>query len=866
MSTCIAAPDVPLGSSPARNGVAEDCASPRTALASYRRVALCASVVALGLASLALLGCGLAGWTQKVDWLLLAGDVPESNWAVPMGVSTAMGFLLLGAALIAYCVRPDSKWSRWGLIAVGLASALGGLTVMVLDDPVIALLSYWRVNLKIDHSTYLVRMSVLTALSFCLAGVAAALQAWRKTGVALLIVALFACMVLALNLWVVMGFLQHQQRIAGYTRHVYVSLSTGTAWLFLVTSLLSADGPNHFLVRPLLGPSTQARLLRAFVPVALGAVLLTGLVQSDVVTAICRSTFQDRWDDALASTIMGILAVILVSVLSMRIALHVGGDIDRAEALREQALVELRNARDAARASDEAKSKFLANVSHELRTPLNAIIGYSEMLQEEFQSGETRDVEADLQRIHTAGHHLLALINDLLDISKIEAGKVELFAEEFALDPFLEDLFSTIRPMVERNGNRIVLDHNGDCGSVRTDVTRLRQCLLNLLNNAAKFTQQGTITLRVMRENRAGRDRVYFRVSDSGIGMTEAQLNKLFQPFTQADASTTRKYGGTGLGLAITQRLCRMMGGDIAVESQPGKGASFTIEIPAVLPAAGPTPPLDVKKTMSRIPATATQEFPHPPGANTILVVDDDPFARDLLHRLLSREGYFVVPAQNGNEAIDLARALHPRAITLDVMMPQKDGWTTLQELKADPDLADIPVIMISMLDEKNMGYALGAADYLTKPVDRQRLVALLQKHFDHTGAAMVLVVEPDTSLSTLIEPELKRLGWTKIQAANCKQALEALCRQRPSLILLELLGKDIDVFEFLAELQRHAEWRAIPVVVLTPQDLAPEDRMLFNSSLLLSGVVKRVLGKESVTRELLMQEMRELVAERLRL
>jgi PAS domain S-box-containing protein len=396
------------------------------------------------------------------------------------------------------------------------------------------------------------------------------------------------------------------------------------------------------------------------------------------------------------------------------------------------------HAKQAAEEANTAKSRFLANMSHELRTPLNAIIGYAEMLEEEAQAlPDGVDLVPDLQRIRSSGKHLLALINDVLDLSKIEAGKMELYLETFDVATVVGDVVSTIHPLAERNGNQLQLSWGNAVGSMRADLTRVRQVLLNLLSNSCKFTQGGTVNVDVFRETGSAGDTVVFRVADTGIGMTQAQIGKLFQAFTQADLSTTRKYGGTGLGLAISRRFCQMMGGDVHVDSQFGRGSTFTVRLPAVVTAvasegstfaaarpAAESRPAPLASTSAESAASGRAD-----DAPTFLVIDDDAAARNLLERFLTRAGFRVVAAASGEEGLRAARQLKPAGITLDVMMPGMDGWAVLGTLKSDPELADVPVIMITMVDDQRMAYSLGAAEFLTKPIDWERLGALLKKY-----------------------------------------------------------------------------------------------------------------------------------------
>jgi PAS domain S-box-containing protein len=532
---------------------------------------------------------------------------------------------------------------------------------------------------------------------------------------------------------------------------------------------------------------------------------------------------------------------------------HLEQRVQERTAALQSANQELEVARDQALEANRTKSSFLAQMSHELRTPLNAIIGYSEILEEDAQDRGQEAMLPDLQKIHAAGKHLLTLINDILDISKIEAGKIELFVEPFDLATMVRDVANTVRPLVEKNGNTLQEECAADLGMARNDLTRVRQCLFNLLSNACKFTEKGTIRLQATREG-AGIDAwLTFRISDTGIGMTPDQMNKLFQAFTQADASTTRRYGGTGLGLAITRKLCQMMGGDVTVSSTVGQGSTFTIRIPAEL--AAPATSVPVPASDPAITLAAVQ-----PGQPTILVIDDDPAILDLLTRYLSREGFQVVSTTGGEDGLQLARALKPTAITLDVMMPGMDGWSVLSALKADPELASIPVIMLTLTNNKNLGFALGASDYLSKPVDRSRLLETLRLRCATSTTRQALVVEDDADTRELVRRTLDKDGWTIQEARNGLEALSCLERSRPDLILLDLMMPDMDGFEFLTELRQHPEWQSIPVVVVTAKDLTEENRLFLNGSLMLGTCVKKILQKGHFRHEELLQEVRDLV------
>jgi CheY-like chemotaxis protein len=377
--------------------------------------------------------------------------------------------------------------------------------------------------------------------------------------------------------------------------------------------------------------------------------------------------------------------------------------------------------------------------------------------------------------------------------------------------------------------------------------------LFNLLSNAAKFTKQGKIILEGWRETVGSSDWVTFRVMDSGIGMTREQVERLFQPFTQADATTTRQYGGTGLGLTITRRFCQMMGGDVTVESRQGSGSTFTIHLPAeVKPpeepggaagegAAGATT-LDISAdAVADAPAASYSASALAPGApepgsrGTVLVIDDDPDARELIRRLLTREGYRVETASDGDDGLRLAKELRPTAITLDVLMPTMDGWAVLTALKSDPALAGIPVVMVTITSDRTLAYALGATDFLTKPIERERLRAVLRRlDFDcRLVPCRALVVDDDAASRAVLRSVLEKESWIVAEAEDGRAALAAVADKTPDLILLDLMMPNMDGFEFAERLHRDSRFRTIPIVVITAKDLTDDDRRRLNGSVL---------------------------------
>ncbi|QDG51013.1 response regulator [Persicimonas caeni] len=522
-------------------------------------------------------------------------------------------------------------------------------------------------------------------------------------------------------------------------------------------------------------------------------------------------------------------------------------ELEKANEAMQREVETRRLAETKALEASKAKSAFLANMSHELRTPLNAVLGYTELIDEDinlFLSGDDPELPAesiqnDLHKIHRAATHLLAIINDILDLSKVEAGRMDLHHDTFEFGDLLDEIAETISPLVTTNNNELNVEIDDSLGTVTTDRTKLKQVLLNLASNASKFTSDGTVTIKAKLDESGPRGCAVVEVSDTGVGIAQDKLEDLFAPFTQADSSTTREYGGTGLGLTICKRFCELMGGEISAESEKGVGSTFSVRIPVD------------SKQVSQDPAPSEVEWseehgvPHVGDAEDtlVLVIDDDADVHELMRRFLVSRGYQVISAYGGDQGLEYARKLQPDIITLDVMMPGRDGWSVLTEIKSDDELAEIPIVIVSMINDRNIGYALGASEYLVKPIQRDRLVGTLSRFRSKSAEGSVLVVEDEADTREMVRRHLDRAGWQVETAENGRVALERLEEGLvPDVVVLDLMMPEVDGFEVAATMRQKPDWADIPIVVLTAMDLSDADHAQLRDS------VSRILQKGSTS------------------
>ncbi|HEX2060672.1 MAG TPA: response regulator [Thermoanaerobaculia bacterium] len=498
---------------------------------------------------------------------------------------------------------------------------------------------------------------------------------------------------------------------------------------------------------------------------------------------------------------------------------------------------ELADANRRIQEADRLKSQFLATMSHELRTPMNSIIGFSEILTEKLQGRVEEKHLGFLRHIHTSGQHLLGIINDILDLSKIEAGKMEIYPEFFSIAPVIESVCQMTRGMTKRTPP-FVVDVPPDLPQIETDLAKFKQVLFNLLSNAVKFSPNGApIVVRARLDGGS----ITVTVRDEGIGIDPRHHALIFEEFRQVDSTARREFGGTGLGLALVKKFVELQGGSVAVESELGKGSTFSFTLPVRSRAA----------VVTRLPEA------QPVRTARVLVVEDDPHAYELISSALGSAGFLPIRARHGDEALRLAKEWQPIAVTLDLVLPGVDGWEVLKRLKSDDATRTLPVVIISMVENRELGLALGADDYFVKPVDRERLLDRLRAIASRTGNGRprLLVIDDDAALHALLDEDLSPLGFVMDRAYSGEEGLRAAESATPDVIILDLMMPNMSGFEVADSLKENPRTANIPILVLTSKDVSQEERTLLHAKV--AGLVQK--GRSAP--EQLVREIRRVTA-----
>jgi signal transduction histidine kinase/CheY-like chemotaxis protein len=495
------------------------------------------------------------------------------------------------------------------------------------------------------------------------------------------------------------------------------------------------------------------------------------------------------------------------------------------------------------------KSQFLANMSHELRTPLNSIIGFTNLILTDDLQPPTGDQKEGLDIVLRNAKNLLALINDILDLSKIEAGRMTISLEEFTIDTIVSDSIATVEPLIGDKPVKLFSEIDTAVPTMHTDPARIKQIVLNLLSNASKFTDDGHIKIAV---KRLDDNFISVAVEDTGTGIPPEFLEVVFEEFRQVDGTNTRKHGGTGLGLAISRRLARMLGGDLTVKSEVGKGSTFMLTVPVNY---RPTEKTEMERqTVSPlIGIPSGSEVNSEQARNLVVCIDDDPEVLLLLKNHLVSEGFGFLGVTESQNAVEVVRKHRPVLVTLDIVMPHKDGWQILQELKSDPDLKEIPVVIHTVVDNKALAVSLGAESYLVKPVQAETIISVIRMHTGTDGGE-ILVVDDNEDFTDFLRNLLEKSRFTIYTAKNGIEAIDQLHKIIPRLVFLDLLMPEMDGFEVVEKMYEDEKLKEVPVVVLTAKEVTEDDRARLNLK------IKDVVQKEGLTREIILREVNKFI------
>lgn len=762
-------------------------------------------------------GLGFAGlvgaYIETLGFLATIYPTEHDKGMVP---TSAICLMALALALSVLVFQPIS--SPWRPL-VWVISLLVPLTALA----AVSISLDWDTTSTLLLGNLVKPVSPATAGSFAVTALGVAAISIRPSRLCARLATACAALLIAMNVMFLLGYLYNQQAFKNIL-HVVVAFPTALAFVALGFGMLAATGPRNPLLRNLLARNATGLLLRVFLPTTLGLIVAGDLARDFVRNFIRRHVFDmppaelDPYHDERTDLMLVYRGLwlyftgVAVTVVVHKVAGIVGRWLERARADLHKAKTD--------------RDIFLAQVNHDLRHPLNHILGYCQLLEE---TPLDASQQSYLVNIRNGGKHLQALIEDILEYQKIIMGQIPIHWEEFEAAPAIREIASGMEAKLQAKENRLEVHCDPDLGSVRSDQVRLRQVLTNLLGNAAKFTKQGVVSVTARRERSDGTDWMVVRVADTGRGINPEVQRRLFTPFGLDRRDNPY---GTGLGLAICKTLCEKMGGDIAlVHSELGKGTTLAFRLPALPRAAGRLP------AAAPVPEPALERPALPERPCTVLVIDDDPQVADLMKRFLEKEGFVIVVAGTGAQGLDMVKSVQPDVVTLDIFMPGIDGWGVLAALKNDAETAEIPVVIVSILDDRKRGFLLGANDYVAKPVNWERLVAVLRK-FQKADGHAVLLVGHDADWRASCRLALADKGWDICEADDGPSALRHLSQHRTGLILLDLVPPVMDVLEFLEQVRQNPEGKNISIVALTATELTQEDRQHLN------GAVQCILDK----------------------